>query len=89
MCFALCSICEVMITNNQIKALSEDELAYLYYCLDSEWKALNMPYEMNLNLMKCFKNNSIQHLLTKYSVNLKEENVSIIINILNKLEENY
>lgn len=78
-----------MITTNQIKALSEDELAYLYYCCDSEWRSKNMPYEMNLDIMKTFKNNSIQHLLNKYSSLLTDENKSIIMNILNKLEQNY
>ena len=78
-----------MITTNQIKAMTENELAYLYYCLNTEWDSLNMGYPMNLNTMKAFKNNAIQHLLNKYSVNLKEENKSIVINILNKLEQNY
>jgi len=78
-----------MINNNQIKALSEDELAYLYYCLDSEWKAVNMPYEMNLNTMKAFKNNAIQTILNKYSPNLKDEHKNIVLDILNKLEQNY
>lgn len=78
-----------MINSNQIKALSENELAYLYYCLDAEWKALNMPYEMNLNTMKAFRNNTIHILLDKYKSNLTEENKNIIINILNKLEENH
>ena len=78
-----------MINNNQIKALSEDELAYLYYCLDSEWKAVNMPYEMNLNTMKAFKNNAIQTILNKYSLSLKDEHKNIVLDILNKLEQNY
>lgn len=78
-----------MINDSQIKALNEDELSYLYYCLNTEWDSLNMGYPMNLNTMKAFKNNAIQHLLNKYSVNLKEENKSIVINILNKLEQNY
>lgn len=78
-----------MITNQQIKALNEDELAYLYYCLDSEWKSLNMPYDMNLNLMKAFKNNTIQHILNKHSPNLKDEHKNIVLDILNKLEQNY
>lgn len=77
-----------MITNQQIKALSENELAYLYYCLDTEWNSLNMGYEMNLNTMKCFKNNTIHILLNKYSANLTSENKGIIMDILNKLENN-
>lgn len=78
-----------MITNEQIKALSENELAYLYYCLNTEWNSLNMGYEMNLNTMKAFRNNSIQHLLNKYSHLLKEENRNMILDILNKLEQYY
>jgi hypothetical protein len=76
-----------MITTNQIKAMTENELAYLYYCLDTEWNSLNMGYPMNLNIMKTFKNNSIQYLLNKYSSNLTDENKNIIMDILNKLEE--
>ena len=78
-----------MITNNQIKALSENELAYLYYCLDTEWKALNMSYDLNINTMKAFKNNTIHILLEKYKANLTDENKGIIMDILNKLEQNY
>jgi len=78
-----------MINNNQIKALNEDELSYLYYCLNTEWDSLNMGYPFNWYILKCFKNDSIQVLLNKYSFNLTNENKGIIINILNKLEENY
>ena len=46
-----------MINNDQIKAMTENELAYLYYCLNTEWDSLNMGYSMNLNTMKAFKNN--------------------------------
>jgi hypothetical protein len=77
-----------MITTNQIKAMTENELAYLYYCLNSEWNSLNMPYEMTLNTMKAFKNNTIHILLNKYSSNLTDENKGIIMEILNKLEQN-
>jgi hypothetical protein len=78
-----------MINNNQIKALTEDELAYLFYCCNSEWDSKNMPYEMNLNAMKCFKNNSIQAILNKHSANLKDEYKNITLDILNKLEQYY
>jgi hypothetical protein len=77
-----------MITNNQIKVLSEDELSYLFFCLNSEWERLNMPYEMSINTIKSFRNNSIQIILNKYSSNLKDEHKNIVIDILNKLEEN-
>lgn len=77
-----------MITNNQIKVMTDDEYAYLYYCLKTEWDSLNMGYDFKPNFIKSFRNNTIQHLLNKYSVNLKEENKKIIIDILNKLEAN-
>lgn len=78
-----------MITTNQIKALNEDELAYLYYCLKNEWDSKNMPYEFSLNAMKAFRNNAIQHSLNKHSANLKDEYKNIALDILNKLEQNY
>lgn len=78
-----------MITNNQIKALDENELAYLYYCLNTEWDSLNMGYSFDMYILKCFRNDSIQVLLNKYSSNLTEQNKNIIMNILNKLEEYY
>jgi len=78
-----------MINNSQIKALSEDELAYLYYCLKSEWDSKNMSYEFDWYILKCFRNDSIQVLLNKYSNNLLDENKKIVIDILNKLEQNY
>lgn len=78
-----------MITNNQIKSLNENELAYLYFCLDSEWREVKMPYDMSLNAMKVFRNNSIHIILNKHSSNLKDEHKNIVIDILNKLEQNY
>jgi len=77
-----------MITNNQIRALSEDELTYLYYCLNTEWNSLNMGYEFDYYIMKAFKNNTIHKLLDKYSDNLTDENKGLIMQILNKLEAN-
>lgn len=77
-----------MITNNQIKALSEDELTYLYYCLNTEWNSLNMGYNFDWYIMRAFKNNVIHKLLDKYSGNLTDENKGLIMQILNKLETN-
>lgn len=77
-----------MITNNQIKALDENELTYLYYCLNTEWNSLNMGYEFDYYIMKAFKNNTIHKLLDKYSANLTDENKGLIMQILNKLETN-
>lgn len=78
-----------MINNSQIKALNEDELSYLYYCLNTEWDSLNMGYSFDMYILKCFRNDSIQVLLNKYSHLLKEENRNIVLDILNKLEQNY
>ena len=77
-----------MITDNQIKALDENELAYLFHCCKTEWDSLNMGYEFNWYIMKAFKNNVIHKLLDKYSTNLTDENKGLIMQILNKLEEN-
>jgi len=77
-----------MITNNQIKALDENELAYLYYCCNTEWDSLNMGYEFDMYILKAFKNNTIHKLLDKYSTNLTDDNKGIIMQILNKLEQN-
>jgi hypothetical protein len=77
-----------MITDNQIKALSEDELTYLYYCCNTEWNSLNMGYDFNWYTLKAFRNDKIQILLNKYSANLTDENKPLIMQILNKLEQN-
>jgi hypothetical protein len=77
-----------MITFNQIKALDENELAYLYYCLNTEWNSLNMGYDFDWYIMRAFKNNVIHKLLDKYSANLTDENKGLIMQILNKLEAN-
>jgi len=77
-----------MITDNQIKALDENELAYLFYCCKTEWDSLNMGYEFDFYVMKAFKNNIIHKLLDKYSDSLTDENKSITMEILKKLEAN-
>ena len=76
-----------MITFNQIKALDENELAYLYYALNTEWNSLNMGYDFNWYVLRSFKNNTIQNILNKYSANLTDENKGITMEILKKLEE--
>lgn len=78
-----------MITNNQIKALSENELSYLYYCLKAEWDTKNMGYEFDWYILKSFKNNVIHPILNKYSSNLTDDNKGLIMQILQKLEANY
>ena len=77
-----------MISNNQIKALSENELAYLYYALNTEWNSLNMGYDFNWYILRAFRNNTIQTILNKHSANLTDENKPLIMQILTKLEEN-
>lgn len=77
-----------MITSNQIKALSEEELAYLVICLANEWKQMNMPYEFKFHYIKWFRDIAIQPILNKYSSNLKDECKNIVIDIINKLEVN-
>ena len=51
-----------MITDNQIKALDENELSYLYYCLNTEWTSLNMGYDFDWYVLRSFKNNTIQNI---------------------------
>lgn len=77
-----------MITNYQIKAMSENELAYLYYALSTEWTSLNMGYDFDWYILRSIKNNVIQIILNKYSANLTDENKGIIMQILQKLEDN-
>lgn len=77
-----------MISNNQIKALSEEELGYLVICFANEWKQMNMPYEFQFHYIKWFRDVAIQPILNKYSFNLTDENKKIIVEILNKLEQN-
>ncbi len=77
-----------MITDHQIKAMSENELAYLYYALNTEWNSLNMGYDFDWYILRSFKNNIIHKLLDKYSANLTDENKGIIMQILQKLEDN-
>jgi len=77
-----------MISNNQIRAFSEDELAYLYYCCKSEWDSRNMGYDFDWYVLKAFRNNIIHNLLNKHSDSLTDENKGIILQILNKLESN-
>jgi hypothetical protein len=82
------NISKIMITNNQIKAMSENELAYLYYALNTEWNSLNMGYDFDWYILKAFRNNTIQNILNKHSDNLTDENKGITMEILKKLEEN-
>jgi len=77
-----------MITNNQIKALTEEELGYLVICFANEWQQMGMNYEFKFNFIKSFRDVAIAPILNKYSSNLTDEYKNIIVSILNKLEEN-
>lgn len=44
-----------MISETQIRALDENEYAYLAYCLKTEWDSLNMGYEFKVNFIKFLK----------------------------------
>jgi hypothetical protein len=77
-----------MITSNQIKAFDENELAYLFYCLKTEWDSKNMGYDFDWYVLKASRNNMIYPILNKYSDNLTDENKGIIIQIMQKLEAN-
>lgn len=77
-----------LITNNQINSLSEEELGYLVICFANEWRSVGMSYEFKFNFIKSFRDIAIAPILNKYSSHLTDENKKIIIDILNKLEEN-
>lgn len=77
-----------MINNNQIKALNDDELGYLVLCLANEWRNVGMSYDFKFSFIKYFRDIAIQPILNKYSGNLKDEHKNIVVDILNKLEEN-
>lgn len=68
--------------------MTEDELAYLYYALNTEWDSLNMGYQFDWYALRSFKNNVIQIILNKHRQFLKEEHQNIVELILNKLEDN-
>lgn len=77
-----------MITDNQIRALTDEELGYLFMCLNTEWNNLNMGYPMKFNFIKSFKDQAVVFLLNKYKSVLKEEHQNIIDIIINKLDAN-
>ena len=77
-----------MITNNQIKALDENELAYLFYCCKNEWDSRNMGYEFDWYILKAFTSKVVLNILNKNSHNLTDEHKSLTIEILKKLEAN-
>jgi len=77
-----------MITENQINALTEEELLYLASCCNDEWYHQNMGYPFQFHYIKSWRNNMVQQTLNKYSNNLPDDKKNIIMSILTKLEEN-
>jgi hypothetical protein len=47
-----------------------------------------MGYEFDWYILKSFRNKAIHPMLNKYSGNLTDENKGLIMQILNKLEQN-
>jgi hypothetical protein len=47
-----------------------------------------MGYEFDWYILKSFRNKAIHPILNKYSGNLTDENKGLIMQILNKLEQN-
>lgn len=76
-----------MLSDNQIKSLSEEELGYLVICFANEWKHIGMPYEFQFHYIKWFRDIAIEPILNKYSSNLRDECRNIVIDIVNKLKE--
>ena len=68
--------------------MSENELAYLYYTLNTEWNSLNMGYDFNWYILKSFTNKVILNILNKHSATLTDEHKGLTIEILKKLEAN-
>jgi len=77
-----------VITDNQINALTEEELTYLVACCNDEWYHQNMGYPFQFQYIKYWKNDKVQLTLNKYSNNLPDDKKNIIMSILQKLEEN-
>ena len=73
-----------MITENQIKSLSEEELGYLYICCNEEFVQSGFDY-FNLNMLKTFRWDAIPHILNKYSDKLKDDQKDLPKIILNKM----
>lgn len=78
-----------MITNNQLNSLNDEELCYLYTCFNDEWNSLNMGYPFKFEYIKYWRNVAVQPVLVKYQHTLTDEYKGIIMQILNKLEENH
>lgn len=77
-----------MITDAQIKSFNEEELTYLIACFNDEWYHQKMSYEFKFNYVKFWRNDAVQYTLNKYSNNLPDNKKHIIMDILNKLEQN-
>jgi hypothetical protein len=76
-----------MITQNQIKSLSEEELGYLYICCNEEFLNSGFDY-FSLDMLKVFRWESIPHILNKYSHRLKDDQKDFPKIILDKMASN-
>lgn len=74
-----------MITQNQINALSEQELGYLYICCNEEFVQSGFDY-FSLDMLKVFRWESIPHILNKYSYKLKDDQKDFPKNIGEKMQ---
>ena len=74
-----------MITENQIKVLSEEELGYLYTCCNEEFVKSGFTY-FSLNILKVFRWEAMPYILNKYSDRLREEYKDMPKNILEKMQ---
>jgi len=73
-----------MIYNYQLNLLSEDEFAYLAFCVCKEWETKSKT-EFNIKYINLFKEQAIIHILNKYKNMLKDEYLSLPEKILDKM----
>ena len=73
-----------MITQNQIKSLTEEELGYLYMCCNQEFVESGFDY-FRLDMLKVFRWDAMPHILNKYSYKLKDDQKDLPKIILDKM----
>jgi hypothetical protein len=74
-----------MITRESLAPLSNDELAYLYYCCDKEFDKNGYIY-FDFDLIKIFKKQCIIDIIHKYSDTLSQDKKDMPCKIISKLE---
>lgn len=73
-----------MIYNYQLNGLSEEEFAYLAFCLLKEWeKTSNIKF--NIKYINFFKEQAVIHIVDKYKNTLKDEYLLLPEKILDKM----